>query len=103
MPRCDEQLTPTTSATESVPHVLGLASDGVDSAHVKFEHSISTRNGAYDAFKSYTHVTKSAAPRTSIHMEPPRRPAVPHDRLQVEPATDRHPDDRRRDAIGDIE
>jgi hypothetical protein len=70
---CKEQLTPTTPATKSLPHVLGLASDGwVGSPKVKFEHSITTTNGRYDGFKTYTYVTRSAAERTSIHMEDPQ-------------------------------
>lgn len=73
---CEEQLTPTTPAANSVPHVLGLASDGwVGSSKVKFEHSIATTSGTYDGFKTYTYVTRSAAARTSIHME------TPHDGL----------------------
>jgi hypothetical protein len=73
---CEEQLTPTTPAAKSVPHVLGLASDGwVGSAKVKFEHSIPTTSGTYDGFKTYTYVARSAAARTSIRME------APHDGL----------------------
>lgn len=73
---CEEQLTPTNPAAKSVPHVLGLASDGwVGSTKVKFEHSIATTNGTYDGFKTYTYVTRSAAAGTSIHME------APHDGL----------------------
>ena len=69
---CDEQLTPTTPATKAIPHVLGLASDGWGgSPTLKFEHSIATTNGHYDGFKTYTWVTRSAAARTSIHMEAP--------------------------------
>jgi hypothetical protein len=48
---CTEQLTPTTPATKSLPHVLGLASDGwIGSPTLTFEHSIATTNGAYDWF-----------------------------------------------------
>jgi len=67
---CKEQLTPSTRASKSLPHVLGLASDGwIGSPTLTFEHSIATTNGAYDGFKTYTYVTGSAAARTSIHME----------------------------------
>jgi hypothetical protein len=70
---CDEQLTPTTPPARSIPHVLGIASDGwVGSAKVKFEHSIATADGNYDGFKTYTYVAESAAARTSIHMEAPQ-------------------------------
>jgi hypothetical protein len=69
---CKEQLTPTTSVAKSLPHVLGLASDGwIGSPTLTFEHSIATTNGAYDEFKTYTYDTRSAAARTSIHMEAP--------------------------------
>ncbi len=52
--------------------MLGLASDGwVGSPTLTFEHSIATTNGTYDGFKTYTYVTRSAAARTSIHMETP--------------------------------
>jgi hypothetical protein len=70
---CDEQLAPTTPAARSIPHVLGIASDGwVGSPKAAFEHSIATADGDYDGFKTYTYVTKSAAARTSIHMEAPQ-------------------------------
>jgi hypothetical protein len=69
---CTEQLTPTTPATKSLPHVLGLASDGwIGSPTLTFEHSIATTNGAYDGFKTYTYVTRSAAARTSIQIRAP--------------------------------
>lgn len=69
---CGEQLAPTTPAAKSLPHVLGLASDGwVGSATLAFEHNIATANGTYDGFKTYTYVTRSAAARTSIRIEAP--------------------------------
>lgn len=69
---CADQLTPTTHAAKSLPHVLGLASDGwVGTPTLTFKHSIATTNGPYDAFKTYTYVTKSAAAHTSIHMQAP--------------------------------
>ena len=42
---------------------------------MKFEHHIATTSGDYEGFKTYTYVTKSAAARTTIHME------APHDGL----------------------
>lgn len=70
---CGQQLAPTTPVANSVPHVLGLASDGwVGSSKVKFAHSIATTNGHYDGFKTYTYVTGSAAARTTIHLVSPK-------------------------------
>ena len=69
---CEDQLAPITPAARSIPHVLGLVSDGwVGSPKVAFEHSIVTTKGDYDGFKTYTYITRSATAKTSIHMEAP--------------------------------